>query len=365
MGKLYALYLLFAFTAFSTLEAQTVQWAKRVGGPHEDKIRSVATDGDGNLVVLGSFATTADLNPGDDVNPFSTLYPENYLGDIFISKLDENGDALWITQIGCNAGIFPSDLSVDAQGNSYVSGQFMGSAQMNIAGTISTFTSSGGYDAFIAKVDTNGNIVWAKSVGAGTDDFTRTVHATADGVLLGGYISQTVAFDANDPQYTLNASEIGDPFLAKFDFNGNVVWSSIFQGDGDWVAVPNEITDVTTDASGNIIAVGRFHSTVDFDPGSGSHQVASYAQNFGDSFIVKLSAHYIWTRHFGNTSQDGQFTSIAIDQGGSIFVSGVFAGPTDFDGQLLTTSPDYFATPTFAVFRPMEICFGQKNGAER
>ncbi len=93
------------------------------------------------VVLSGSvtFSTTALINSGEY--------------DIFVVSWTLTVTWLWKQKAGGTSGDFGNGIAVDANGNSYVTGNFWSSATFGTT----TLTSSGGYDIFVAKLDINGN----------------------------------------------------------------------------------------------------------------------------------------------------------------------------------------------------------------
>ena len=87
---------------------------------------------------------------------------------------------------------------------------------------------------------------------------------------------------------------------------------------------------IIVDTGGNVITVGIFKGTVDFDPGP---NVDNHTSNGGyDIFVLKVNAsgNFIWCKTLGGTSDDFA-NSVAVDDWGSIFVVGEFWGTVDFN----------------------------------
>lgn len=87
---------------------------------------------------------------------------------------------------------------------------------------------------------------------------------------------------------------------------------------------------VTTDASGNVIAMGLFSGTVNFDATGGTD---NHVASSGNTFITKYGndGSYIWTKTFGNSGQNPYY-GVATDADGYIYATGFFSGTADFDG---------------------------------
>ena len=83
-----------------------------------------------------------------------------------MAKYDASGDLVWAKRAGGTIADFASGIAVNGSGNSYVSGQFAGSATFGVGETSeTTLTTAGGRDIFVAKYDASGDLVWAKRAG--------------------------------------------------------------------------------------------------------------------------------------------------------------------------------------------------------
>ena len=135
--------------------APDYEWAISAGGPGVDYGRGISVDSQGYSYVVGDFTGTAIFGS-------TSLTSEGGSRDIFIAKLDENGNYIWTISIGNTGEEQVFEISTDAQGSSYITGRF---EETVIFGN-TTLISNGSPDIFIAKLDTNGNFVWAKSAGS-------------------------------------------------------------------------------------------------------------------------------------------------------------------------------------------------------
>jgi len=123
------------------VNTQVFEWVKQAGGTHNDIGYGISVDASGNSYVIGSFTATAT---------FGTMVLTS-LGDydIFVAKYDANGNLLWVEQARGVADVIGYGISVDANGNIYVSGYYRETATF---GNIN-LTSYGFTDIFIAKIE--------------------------------------------------------------------------------------------------------------------------------------------------------------------------------------------------------------------
>jgi len=155
--------------------AQDWLWATNFEGPGVDQGNEIAIDENGNIFIAGMFNNTLTIG-------FQTLTSTGGAA-VFIAKLDSVGVPIWAKSIdGHLMGGWGVSLEVDAQGNSIVAGKFQQS--IVLGGT--TLTPTGpSFNLFITKLDANGNFLWAiQSEGQGCS-FNEVHGIFAD---LNGYI---------------------------------------------------------------------------------------------------------------------------------------------------------------------------------
>jgi hypothetical protein len=222
-------------------------------------------------------------------------------------------------------------VATDALNNYFVTGYFETSMSFSGSSTI-TLNSAGNYDIFLAKYNTSGQALWAFSLGTATEDIGQAVATDAAGnVYLAGYYTAAIDLDPGAGVATHPFAGIEDFFIAKYDGNGNYIWSKSYNGT-DIEAVKG----ITVDGSGNVIAIGAFKNTVDFNPG-GTADLRTSAGNY-DIFILKLdpSGNMIFANTFGASSSDAA-ESVSIDLNDNIVVAGYFRNTIDADPGAGTT----------------------------
>lgn len=264
-------------------------WAKDIGNVLESRGHSIALDATGNVYTTGYFLGTVDFDPG--AGTFNLTSVGGSTGwDIFYSKLDANGNFVWAkamvnsTSTYYTDGYYGRKIAVDASGNVYSSGRYSGTTDFDFGTGTFNLTPAGGYDAYLMKMSTDGDFVWAKSFGGtGYDEGFSLCLGTTGDVYLTGFFVNTVDFDPGTGTFNLSASGANDDiFVSKFDSNGNFVWAGSMGGTLD-----DQGYGISTDASGNVYLSGWFQSTADFDPGACTVNQTSAGAD--DAFIVKLN----------------------------------------------------------------------------
>ena len=122
-------------------------WAKKLGGTGANHGYSIATDPAGNVYTTGDFQGTADFDPG--VGTYNLI--SNGFGDVFISKLDANGNFVWAKAMGGTAGDAGNTIAADAGSNIYFIGDFQNAVVFEPGICKAQVISYGGSDIFFAK----------------------------------------------------------------------------------------------------------------------------------------------------------------------------------------------------------------------
>jgi hypothetical protein len=233
--------------------------------------QSIALDAAGNIYTTGYFQTTIDFDPGAGTHNLTA----GEARDIFISKLDANGNFVWaMAMLGAGTCGACDDkarsIALDAAGNVYTSGFLRGTADFDPGPGTFNLTPATGGGFFISKLDNNGNFIWAKTFGGAASGVADTGDMALDAsgnIFITGAVYGTSDFDPGPGTITLASAGSSDIFICKLTINGDFVWANLFgAGSGDYAST------IDTDGSGNIYTAGVFNGTVDFDSRSGHIQ---------------------------------------------------------------------------------------------
>ncbi|MEN6446018.1 MAG: SBBP repeat-containing protein [Candidatus Cloacimonas sp.] len=121
MKKTFLLFILVLCSIMLFAQKEEWLWAKKAGGKSDDYGNSIAVDANGNSYVTGTFY-------GSSATFGSTTLTGSGYDDIFVAKMDSNGNWLWARQAGGTLSDLGNSIAVDANGNSYVTGTFDGSS---------------------------------------------------------------------------------------------------------------------------------------------------------------------------------------------------------------------------------------------
>ena len=301
-------------------QASYWQWVAGAGSIGDDSSKSIAIDSQGNQYVTGSFPQTATFG--------SHSLTSSGLWDIFVAKIDPNGNWLWAVKAGGTEGEEGRGIAVDGEGNAYVTGMFYGTATF---GTYS-ITSSGSQDIFAAKLDPDGNWLWAVKAGGADTDYGQGIAVDGTG---NAYVTGTFTNSATFGSLSLTARLWQDIFVARLSPSGNWLWAVRAGGSGSDYG-----QSIALDGVGNAYVTGMFCNTAHF----GSHSLISSGEE--DIFAAKLnsSGNWLWAAKAGGTAIDRGY-GIDVDGAGSTWVTGSFRGTATFGSNTLTSSgeEDIFA----------------------
>ena len=312
-------FILSGLTLVINAQSMNVDWAK---SNSDVGAGSMAVGSDGSTYYTGAFFATKDFDPGPGVYNLTS----NGTSDIAIYKLDPLGNFLWAKSIGSTGLDRGIAIELDNQDNIYILGDFKESPDFDAGSGIQTLTSNGNFDVFLLKLNSNGDFVFAKSFGGTQYEKAKSIHlVNGSSILIGGEFQGTAQFNPFSTAKNLTVVNRTDAFILKLDWFGNFEWVKQLGGSRD-VA----LEDIETDQANNIIVVGEYYGTVDFDPNTGVNNLTS--NNWLDSYVLKLdySGNFIWAHSFGGLSQDFAY-NVQIDVLNNIYVGGNFEDAVDFD----------------------------------
>ncbi|MDZ4122263.1 MAG: SBBP repeat-containing protein, partial [Candidatus Cloacimonadaceae bacterium] len=245
------------------------------------------------------------------------------LSDAFVAKLDPDGNYLWAIKATGGSNVRGYGIAVSSTGYCYVTGSFVGA--LNFGGMFSLL-SVGGADIFVAKLDTDGNWIWA-------DRFGYDGHDRGIGI----------AVDDDDNCYMTGLFKYTSAgrdcvFIGKWNSSGTRQWWSEGYPSLN-VANASRGTGIAVSSTGDAYITGLFNRNIQF--GSGANSVSLTGSGSDDIFVAKINTlgTWQWARGGGGTARD-QGHGIAVDGDDNCYVTGYFAStPTDF-GDSINLDPD-------------------------
>jgi len=241
-------------------------WLKRInsGTNGEDYIYGVGLDSNNNIYIGIIYTQTLTIDG-------QTVSAQNR--DLAVAKLDPSGTCIWLRRAGGSSGDHLYHSCTDRDGNTYVTGNF-DSATM-VFGSI-TLTRSGGTNIFIAKIDANGNWLWAKNTTGGSSISHYVNLSQMGNVYITGVIAGTVTFGTN---VLVSNGANNDIFIAKLSSSGE--WLQSIRAGGTGVDTSRH---VTINKQGHVFITGDFTGTAVF----GTTSLTANGSN-SDIFVAKLN----------------------------------------------------------------------------
>jgi hypothetical protein len=391
MKKIIYILRLFAVIAVllsSSMAQSPWKWAAGSGGNASDDLMAIGIDGNDNIYICGNFVSQTFTIGG--VILTNNYDPNLSYGDIFLAKYDSTGTMLWAEKIGSDSSDCIYTASVDAGGNTFVTGsiadtnyylsgtKILGSfaarfdsdgnavwvksgKRLNLPFPVTNITGNGSgscyvagifnydrdtmfldsfpllnkyynYSVFLAEIDGSGKVLWAKTIAnADTNNAYVNVKSIAtDGsniYVTGGY-EDTVEFDA-----TTLIGQWYDIYLMKFDGGGNMQWIS-HAGD----SLDDESSFVTCDADGNSYLGGHFMSSkISFGPYT-FYNPRPFIDNL--AYLVKFDGggNVQWAKCSGGIDAEPTVASIAADASKNIYITGSYSGTLTFDSDTVVST---------------------------
>lgn len=303
---------LLLITLCSTALTVNWEWAVATGSGNMDRVWDMALDPLGNIYVTGEFVDTLQVG--------NIIIPGWGLSDIFVAKYTSNGVPVWAKAFGGTEGDVGISIDADAAGNCYITGLIAGSVNFEDE----VLTSNGGWDAFILKLDTNGNKVWAHTEGGIEGDLGYGIATMPDGrCFVTGWFGNTIHFHDNTTLTSMGGSDV---LIFACDADGNLLWKRRAGG--------------TAVEYGYKIAVDHYgNSYVTGSAGAGS-DFSGLVLNGSGAYIVSydVNGNVRWL----NLGANAGVISIAVDRTQSLIeqmgcITGRVTGSATFGDVVLNT----------------------------
>ena len=279
------------------LIAGDFEWAKLYGSVPDDYAHSLTIANDGSIFVTGS--TESNLN-GENSG----------LKDIFLMKLDSNGNELWTKLFGTDKEDKGYSVNISEDGSIFLIGETEG----NLNGQIN----NGVDDAFVMKLDSNGNELWTKLFGTELSDIAWS--GTSDkNIYLWGETHGNLNGQIN------NSYGAEDSFLIKLDSNGNEIWTTLIGTESH-----EEAWDIAFGLDDSVYIAGETQSFSD------------EGNSYDDVLVSKIDkdGKILWSKSYGELPANDVGYSIEISSEGYLYVSG--STKSDLNGEINNGGVDSF-----------------------
>jgi gliding motility-associated-like protein len=242
----------------------------------------------------------------------------------------------WAFAMGGDNNDVSMDVCSDIDGNIIIAGYFFDTFQF----ADTSLTSQGDKDMFLIKLNSEGDLIWAKSGGGVGADVAKGVVTDDDGnIYVIGSLFESGIF--GEQEYFGYAGE--DIFVVKYSSEGDLIWIEIIGGWGN-----DEGVDIELDGEGNMIIAGNYEDAMAI---GNQTLMSDGGRNF---FAAKYnsSMEFQWATNHGS-NEDDYSSSVAVDNSGNIFVGGSFSGTMTagafsmdangmYDGFIASYNPDGF-----------------------
>ncbi|MBN1989450.1 MAG: T9SS type A sorting domain-containing protein [Bacteroidales bacterium] len=343
---------------YTNLQAEEWNWAKQAGGVWEDSGEAICTDNQGNVYAVGKFSGIAQF--GD----FSIQTVGGF--DIYITKMDKNGNFLWAKRAGGNGGDVARGVAVDSEGNVVVVGTYRSNNNNNA--TFGHIQVSGG-GLFVTKLDSEGNFLWVSRTdgNVAADGFAVDLDQN-DNIYVTGVFQSTVTFG----NYTLNGTESSQgtafdaAFITKLNNEGTFLWAKSIEVPEDGWLVARSYS-IKADPEGNNYIAGYYDGTAIF----GETTLDSYSDGTGsfNVFITKLNSEgeFVWANHATLPNDEAQAAAyahaIAIDSDQNVYITGEYQGTPKF-GTTVLAQPNYINLFVAKLNSSGQFLWALGNGAD-
>jgi len=277
-------------------------WARSEGGPHSEKALGVAADKDGNVIICGYYTESTIIQ--------GTTFSGKLDHNIYVAKFDKDGTLLWFKDAGSDKRDEAKAVRCDSDGNIYICGIFNDNCQFG-SNVLTTYHNTAYWDAFVAKYDPAGNLLWVKTGGGDVTDGAWSM-AVDDGhnVYISGEYAAFADFGGGHQMY---AKGMADTYVAKYNTNGDLQW---IKGNGS--VDDDRARGLGTDGT-HIFITGQFGGTAQFGGASVT------AVDTSDIYIAALdnNGSYLWAVSVGGKKD--AFEDLGYESGNA--VNGFANGP--------------------------------------
>lgn len=290
-----------------------LSWAKKFGSNDEDRAMAIQVDHEDNIYVAGYFHGNVDFDPGSGTAEISGDH------DVFLLKLNSNGDFQWVKKFGDSSFALAQAIAVNDANEIVLSMSFMGNLDADPGSGVDLIENPGTAVALI-KMDEQGEFQWSAPI-IGTGVYVTEILFDGVGRLCStGWVTANADMDPGAGTVSF-LNPAGASFLQVLDTDGNLVWVKQFAG------VNGNAQDMIMDEAGDFYFTGSFNFLSDFDPSAADFLMSAAGSQ--DVFILKLNAqgNFVWAQSMGGMQQD---RAHALDlSNGQLFITGHFTSSAD------------------------------------
>lgn len=243
-------------------ENRNIEWQRTIGGEDEDLFKTVCQTNDGGFLIGGRSRSNIGFEKSENSRGNSH--------DLWILKLNPQGDIEWQKTIGSTDTDLLSDMLITQENDILIGG--------TSAGLISgdkTVASNGLSDFWVLKLTSTGDILWQKSIGGNDQESLNRMILTIDGnYLLSGSSRSSISGDK-----TSNSRGLNDYWIVIIDTEGNIIGQKTIGG-----SESEGLTNIIETPDGGYFVAGSSLSGI-----SGEKTEASRGQS--DYWVLKLESN--------------------------------------------------------------------------
>jgi len=214
---LFSIFILISINIYAQVPG--IQWKKCLGGTGDDRANYIKQTSDGGFIIAGQ----TNSNNGD--------VSGNHGGyDSWIVKLSNSGDIEWKKCLGGNGTDVSTSIQQTNDGGFIVAG-YTSSNDSNVSGN------HGGYDYWIVKLSNSGDIEWQKCLGGENDDRANSIQQTNDGGYIVAGRSASIYGDVSGNHCGY------DYWIVKLNSLGDIEWQKCLGGNGPEVSTSIQQTN--------------------------------------------------------------------------------------------------------------------------
>ncbi|MCF8346874.1 MAG: SprB repeat-containing protein, partial [Bacteroidales bacterium] len=305
---------LFFFGIIYTINAQSWVSSNIISGNDDISVIKATVLSDNSTIVYGYFTNTIETSSGLSLTSYGSR-------DYFVAKFNHQNQVDWLKQFG-NTGLDYIGGGIAASNNDtiFITGGFQNTLNYPGGGTL---VSTGGFDIFFAKMDSDGNVLWCNNIGKGIPhQRPNALQLDENGdVLITGFFTDSIQIDESTTFYSNDG--VDDYFINKFNpITGELSWAK-------------QISALNNTLSGRIFETATFTNSYAF-VGMYTDSIAFYnldtivsANNSPDIHILNtdLNGNINWIRSIKGDNLEYDY-AIAADETGDIYVAGYYQSPS-------------------------------------
>jgi hypothetical protein len=229
--------------------------------------------------------------------------------------IDPATNRIWGTYFGGTSYDFCTSNAIDASNNVYLAGYTLSTANIATIGAYQT-VHAGSYDAYLAKFNSNGSLLWSTYFGGSGFDIFYAVHISPTGlVYTAGDTDSNSGVTTAGAHQTVYGGGIDDALITRFNSAGQLLWSTYYGGNDHDMLVA-----LTTDNNGNIVVAGHTRSNNNISTPGSYNPTYSLVDDVLLAKFDSLGAR-TWGTYYGDTGIE-EALAVACDASDNIYITG-------------------------------------------